>query len=41
MKFVYYILNISKLTSIRIVLDIILINILLFNLILKSFIIAF
>ena len=40
MKFVYYILNVSKLISIYIILDIITIYILLFNLILKSLAIA-
>ena len=39
-KFVYYVLNVNKLISICIVLDIITIYVLLFNLILKLFAIA-
>ena len=39
-KFVYYVLNVSKLISIYIVLDIITIYVLLFDLILKSLAIA-
>ena len=40
MKFVYHVLDVSKLIDIYIVLDIVSIDVLLFNLILKSFTIA-